>query len=200
MSRKHRGLQPTPKRTFPEGNKKQKTIAADKIVTEYVFGASISGLSRKYNVSRNTVRRYLQRADIKIRPSFNHLRKQKSSQNFQVSRLEDVVAEELDRRGIQYMRQLGIKDPITGKFFACVDFILENGTVLEVNGTFWHSDPRVYKDGPQYESQKRALERYRKKLKVLERLQIPVIEVWEIDVVENVERAVGTALKSLRRK
>src|SRR5699024_281803 len=42
-----------------------------------------------------------------------------------------------------------------GRFVACVDFMLSDGRALEVNGTFWHTDPRVYPDGPTFPAQVR---------------------------------------------
>lgn len=112
-----------------------------------------------------------------------------------VSGIEDLVANELDRLGIGFTRQNTVRDPATGLFCACVDFMLENVVALEVNGTFWHTDPRVYPSGPIYASQQRTLDKYTNKLKALDRLRISVVEIWEIDIRDDLAAAVHTALE-----
>ncbi len=61
-----------------------------------------------------------------------------------VSGLEDAVAVVLNELEIEYRRQAGIRDPSTGRYCACVDFALDEQTVIEVNGAYWHADPRLY--------------------------------------------------------
>lgn len=104
---------------------------------------------------------------------------------------ENLVAAELDRRGIPYTRQENLRDPATGRFFACVDFMLSDGTVVEVQGSFWHADPRLYPDGPVKKSQRRTVENDNRKRVRMRELNIPLIEVWELDILENVEQALS---------
>jgi len=52
----------------------------------------------------------------------------------------------------------------------------------------------VYPLGPVKESQKRTAGRYARKVALLERLAIPLVEVWEIDFEKNPEGAVRKAL------
>lgn len=111
-----------------------------------------------------------------------------------VSKLEDVVAAELDRMGIPYRRQWGIIDGETGRYCACVDFLLDDKTVVEVNGTFWHSDPRAYPKGPIHASQHRVLKIYARKMTALKKMGIRVIEIWEIGIMDNATKAVREAL------
>lgn len=107
-----------------------------------------------------------------------------------VSKIEDVVAEELTRLGIGFRRQFGIRNPKTGRYCACLDFLLDDGRALEVNGTSWHADPRVYQ-GDLAPSQIRTAERYGRKVKLLEDLGIPLIAVWEADIRKNPQEAVA---------
>lgn len=111
-----------------------------------------------------------------------------------ISKLEDLVADELDRLGIPYTRQAGIRDPDTGRYFACADFQLDEKTVIEVNGTYWHADPRVYPNGPIHASQKRTLKGYAKKMKRFKELGIRVIELWEFDLRKNLPAVVAEAM------
>lgn len=64
---------------------------------------------------------------------------------WRVSRLEDDVATWLDAHRIVYEHQVSLK-LLDGyrKRWRVADFRLSNGAILEVYGTFWHCDPRVY--------------------------------------------------------
>jgi len=113
-----------------------------------------------------------------------------------VSKLENVAAEVLDGLGIGYRRQVAIRGP-RGRYVASVDFMLDDGRVLEVNGTFWHADPRVYPGGPTYPAQKRTAERWARKLAALDALGIRVIEVWEKELRNDPAQAVRVALATV---
>src|ERR1041385_2467858 len=61
-----------------------------------------------------------------------------------VSKIEDIVAEELTALGIIFTRQFVIRDNL-GRFSSVIDFVLPTLKIaIEVNGTFWHADPRFY--------------------------------------------------------
>ena len=111
-----------------------------------------------------------------------------------VSGVEDKVAEELDRRGIAYKRQVPIRNPKTGRYGACVDFLI-NGVVVEVTGTYWHADSRVYPNGPVSVSQKKTFLKYNKKMDLLKSLGVVVVEVWEMDVDKDIVSAVDCAIE-----
>ena len=110
-----------------------------------------------------------------------------------VSGVEDVVAEELTLRGVAFNRQVAVRDPRTGRFGACVDFMIR-GVAVEVNGTFWHSDPTAYPDGPEHPAQWRTAIAYARKRGLLFRLEIPIVEIWERAVLEDLSHAVDRAL------
>lgn len=110
-----------------------------------------------------------------------------------VSRVEDEVADALDALGIGYRRQVSVRGAL-GRYVACVDFMLDDGRALEVNGTFWHADPRSYPDGPVYPSQRRTHERWCRKVAALESLGIALVVVWEYDVEQGACDAVAGAL------
>lgn len=110
-----------------------------------------------------------------------------------VSKLEDIVAQELSRRGIAFIRQYGVNGT-NGKYCACLDFMLADGRGIEVNGTFWHTDPRKYPNGPIYTTQKEVAENYTRKMTNMAKLNITIIELWEIDLRADL---VGTLDKAL---
>lgn len=110
-----------------------------------------------------------------------------------VSQLEDEVARHLDTLGVGYVRQHPIRGA-HGRYVACADFLLEDGRVLEVNGTFWHADPRVYPDGPTLPAQIRTAERWGRKIEALSALGVTVIVVWEQDVRDSGSQAVASSV------
>jgi len=114
-----------------------------------------------------------------------------------VSKIEDEVAEELTALGIDFTRQHGIRDPQTGRYIASLDFFLENQRVaVEVNGTFWHADPRVYDRSDLTAAQRRTVERYTRKVKLLGDLGIELLEIWEHEIREDVKKAVYDVVRS----
>lgn len=110
-----------------------------------------------------------------------------ANENGSTSSLEDDVAEVLDDMGLKYERQKPLHDPDTGQYFAWVDFWLEGDIVLEVNGSFWHVDPRLYPDGPECEWQEKTLENDKRRKTRMKELGIPIIEVWGLDIKENMD-------------
>ncbi len=120
-----------------------------------------------------------------------------ASEGIQVSKLEDKVAQELTDRGIIYVRQYAIRNPANGQYVAVVDFLLNGRFALEVNGTFWHADPRFFPDGPVYAAQRRTVTRYTAKVAALQALHVPLIEVWEADLEQGFVNAIGDALRGV---
>lgn len=111
-----------------------------------------------------------------------------------VSKLEFIVKKELEILGLPFVHQKMFRDA-QGRFVALPDFYLpDQNLVLEVNGTFWHADPREFPQGPLHPSQRRTLSRYQTKMTRLAQLGIPVAEVWERDIRADVQQAVGQAL------
>jgi len=113
---------------------------------------------------------------------------------YHVSALENRVAQELTRFDIPYIRQFPIRNPQTGRYVAVIDFLIDDKIALEVNGTFWHADPRFYPDGPIFDTQKRTANRYAVKSAILKSLGLPLIEVWESDLEQNFTKALRGAL------
>jgi endogenous inhibitor of DNA gyrase (YacG/DUF329 family) len=66
----------------------------------------------------------------------------KKNGTFTNSKLEDRYAKRLDEQGIQYERQFIIPD---GDRFYRYDFKLADGTLVEIQGSGTHADPRIYK-------------------------------------------------------
>ena len=113
-----------------------------------------------------------------------------------VSQLEDIAAQALDALGVPHRRQVAIRGE-HGRFAACVNFLLGDGRALEVNGTFWHADPRAYPDGPAFPAQRRTAERWDRKIAALAALSIPVVVVWERELRDDPAQALRVALAAV---
>lgn len=114
-----------------------------------------------------------------------------------VSRLEIAVGKVLGAMGIPHEHQHAVRDP-AGRFIGVIDYYLpDHGAALEVNGTYWHADPRKYPNGPVHASQARTASRYQRKREALHQRGIPLVEVWEVDFKADPEKAVLAALSLL---
>ena len=100
-----------------------------------------------------------------------------------VSAMEDDVAVALDGLGIKYERQFRIMSGV--RLMGVADFLLEDGRIIEFNGSYFHSDPRVYPDGPKYDLQKVVQERWDIKMGACEELGYDVLVLWEADWLER---------------
>ena len=110
-----------------------------------------------------------------------------------VSKVEKRVGEELTKRSISFTPQYNIRD-VSGKYVANVDFMLADGRAIEVNGTYWHADPRKYPNGPIYDSQKQKIVCDKRKQDILTELDIPLIVLWEIDLRADLTGTLDKAL------
>lgn len=111
-----------------------------------------------------------------------------------VSKLEGLVGEALKTLGVAALPQHMLRHP-NGRIAAVIDFYLPDLNIaLEVNGTFWHADPREYPNGPIYASQKRTARKYANKRELLQQRGIRLVEVWETEVRADAVSAVKTIL------
>lgn len=103
-----------------------------------------------------------------------------------VSECEVSVGAELHRLHIetkpQYQIAVRAAHGMRARGLSIDYWLPEFRAALEVNGTYWHCDPRTYPDGPVNRTQKNNLSRYREKQVHLANLGIPLIEVWEMDI------------------
>jgi G:T-mismatch repair DNA endonuclease (very short patch repair protein) len=114
------------------------------------------------------------------------------------SKLEDAVAVQLESLGATFARQHAFRDA-AGRFACVVDFWFgEARSAIEVNGTYWHVDPRAY-PVPINAMQARCLSRYRRKLQMLADLGVRVVELWELDFQRDPSQAVLEAYSMAAR-
>ena len=110
-------------------------------------------------------------------------------QKYGTSKLEEDFARDfLDKLGIKYIYQFEAKD--IGRFydFAIIlndEMITGNMILIEIDGGYFHSDPRVVEEGKLNPMQKHSkrVDEYKDKWALLH--GIPLIRIWEKDIREN---------------
>lgn len=97
------------------------------------------------------------------------------------SKLEQRFAKDfLDKLGIEYTYQF--KAESIGRYY---DFKIKDGPIIEINGSYWHGDERIYEEKDLNKIQKRA--KYIDSLKEKWALEhgIPIYYIWEKDINET---------------
>ena len=122
-------------------------------------------------------------------------KKTKKKPLFGTSKLEEDFAREfLEKLNIDYVYQFEAAD--IGRFY---DFYLpKHNLIIEVDGGYWHSDPRVVKEGKLSPMQKRnkRVDEYKNKWALMH--GIPLIRIWEKDIRENPEQVMRQLKERLR--
>lgn len=111
-------------------------------------------------------------------------RRRKKAFKATVSKIEQAVGDALRSLRYKFVAQYAVFST-TGRCRGIFDFYHEKKRVaIEVNGTYWHSDPREYPDGPVYKTQRRAMKSWNKKVKYAEKIGVRIIILWEKDLQE----------------
>lgn len=102
-------------------------------------------------------------------------------QKFGTSKLElDFARDFLDKLGVRYIWQFEAKD--IGRFY---DFKIIDGPIIEIQGSYWHGDPRLYeqKELNKVQLKNQKVDEYKKKWALSH--GIPIYYVWEKDIRET---------------
>lgn len=110
-------------------------------------------------------------------------------QKYGTSKLEEDFARDfLDKLGVKYIYQFEAKD--IGRFYDFAIILNDNMTtgnmiLLEIDGGYYHSDPRVVKEDKLNPMQKhnKRVDEHKDKWALLH--GIPLIRIWEKDIREN---------------
>ena len=112
------------------------------------------------------------------------VKKKRVHPKYGTSKLEDYFAENfLDKIGVRYVRQYEAKE--IGRFY---DFKIENGPILEINGSYWHGDKRIYEEKDLNGVQKKNIYIDNLKRRWAENNGIEIYYFWEKDIHENPEK------------
>lgn len=114
-------------------------------------------------------------------------------QKYGTSKLEEDFAKNfLDKLGVKYVYQFEAKD--IGRFY---DFYLpSHNLIIEVDGGYYHSDPRVVNENKLNPMQKhnRRVDEYKNKWALAH--GIPIMRIWEKDIREAPDKV----LKELKER
>lgn len=134
-------------------------------------------LAYKFNVSETAIRDVRRKHGVKKEPSIGH-----------VSFAEKKVEACLNGLGVEFVSHQKL-----GRYIP--DFQIKNTKIIiEVQGDYYHCNPRLYPDGPKNEHQiKYIINDYYKKCFYLGNGYI-LIELWEHDIINNFDN-VQTVIK-----
>ena len=108
--------------------------------------------------------------------------KRKNHPKFGTSKLEvDFARDFLDKLGVKYIWQFEAAD--IGRFF---DYYLQDhNLIIEIDGGYWHGDPRLYEEKDLSKMQKRnqRIDEHKEKWALMH--GIPILRFWEKDIREN---------------
>ena len=145
------------------------------------------------NKSKPNVKKRLRRPDGKL---------ERVHPKFGTSKLEQDFAEQfLDKLGVKYQWQFEAKD--IGRFYDfCILLKEEDGLVpgnlilIEIDGSCYHSDPRLVKESEMNPMQKhnKRVDEHKDKWALMH--GIPLIRIWEKDIRENPNKVI----KELRER
>lgn len=132
---------------------------------------------------------------VKVTRLSKEVKKKKPHPKYGTSKLEDYFAENfLNVLGVKYIRQYEAKE--IGRFY---DFKIENGPILEINGSYWHGDKRIYEEKDLNSVQKKNIYIDNIKRRWAENNGIEIYYFWEKDIHENPEQIFLT-LKEILKK
>ena len=132
---------------------------------------------------------------VKVTRLSKEVKKKKPHPKYGTSKLEDYFAENfLNVLGVKYVRQYEAKE--IGRFY---DFKIENGPILEINGSYWHGDKRIYEEKDLNSVQKKNIYIDNLKRRWAENNGIEIYYFWEKDIHENPEQIFLT-LKEILKK
>lgn len=117
----------------------------------------------------------------------NNKKKKRQHPQYGTSKLEEDFAKNfLDKLGIDYVYQFEASD--IGRYF---DYFIPNkdgsygGLIIEIDGSYFHGDPRLYEDKDLNRMQKRnkIVDEYKNRWAHLH--GYPIMRIWEKDIREN---------------
>jgi hypothetical protein len=99
---------------------------------------------------------------------------------------EDFARDFLDKLGVKYIYQFEAKD--IGRWF---DFKIINGPIIEIQGSYWHGDSRIYEEKDLNKIQKKNIQVDAYKQKWALSHGIPIYYIWEKDVKESPDKVMA---------
>jgi G:T-mismatch repair DNA endonuclease (very short patch repair protein) len=108
---------------------------------------------------------------------------------------EKLVREYLENKNIKYYQNL----PMFRRYY--VDFYLKDyKTIIEVNGDYWHSNPKIYSDNKKTlnEFQEYKIQKDIDRENYIRSKGYNIYVIWECDIYENLEYYMGDILDCIK--
>lgn len=172
-------MQPVKKKTGPFQKPRSKTVRKPAAQT-----------TRAKNAKKT-----IKEIDKRLPPKHTEKKKwvRTHKQEYGTSKLEERFAKNfLDKLGVEYKYQY--KAESIGRYF---DFrILPRGPIIEIQGSYWHGDKRLYEEKDLNATQRKNIKVDEKKRKWCSMNGIKLIYIWEEDINKDPEGV----MKLLREK
>lgn len=163
-------------------NKKHKDSTKEKISSKKKMYFANNPIAKKANGDRSKL--YWSKEESKIKQSQRQTEYLLLHNLFKPSKLEEKFAEILDTLNIEYEQQYRLKENKTNGVF---DFKIKNRNILiEVDGDFWHCNPKVFPTLI-HPVQERNIKNDLRKNKLAIDLSYKLIRIWEYDINNNLE-------------
>lgn len=128
-------------------------------------------------------------------PPKQRVKREKKHPDFGTSMAEQQFAKNfLDKLGLRYVWQFEAKE--IGRFF---DYYLQDyNVIIEFNGSYYHSDSRLYEGKELNPMQKKSkrIDEEKKSWAILHK--IPIFYVWEKDVNEHPDKVMDFLIENLK--
>lgn len=98
---------------------------------------------------------------------------------------EDKTEQILKKLNIEYKKQ--VKFNFDFKYYLCDFELLNKKIIIEVQGDYWHGNPKIYNKNQLSDLQIDMINRDKEKKYLLEQLGYKVIYLWEYDLIYNYE-------------
>lgn len=89
----------------------------------------------------------------------------------------------MDRLGVEYDYQYKAEE--IGRYY---DFKIKDGPIIEIQGSYWHGDERLYEEKDLNRTQKRTMYIDSLKKKWALAHGIPIYYIWEKDINESPQK------------
>lgn len=124
----------------------------------------------------------------------NDTPKERKHPEYGTSKLEERFAKKfLDKLGVEYQTQF--KAESIGRYY---DFYIPSANMLvEIDGSYWHTDPRLFEGKELTPTQKRNKRVDRDKDKWAVEHRMPLLRIWEKDINETPEKVMSTLKENI---
>jgi len=114
-----------------------------------------------------------------------------------ISSIEKKVQAMLLWHGIKYKQQAFFYDKNNNCRYAVDFYFRKQKTILEINGTYWHADPRKYNPNELNDIQQKRVIRDQQLADYCNRNNINLITIWEKEIREDPHKACLDALSQI---